>query len=265
MLFRYCCHAILLSLGVSLVLETPYAAAQSPSPAPTTSTLSDDRAVCIRQLPGNIIEDQKRIWTFPFKAKAVNPWWPPVIVLGASASFVASDPYTAPHFLNTTNFHGYNQAFSSTNSAAMIVAVPAAIYGIGWLHKDSYAKNTALLASEAAADVYLLDLAMKPISARRQPLSYSGNGPYSDSFFNGSRSPFHSGGFYSGHAALSMAVAPVVAHRYRNHRWVPIAAYTLAGAISFSRVTTNNHFAADAFVGAAMGFVIAHYVVLPAR
>jgi hypothetical protein len=264
-LFPYRCRALLLFLALSLLLGTPHAAAQSPSPAPTTTKLSDDRAVSIRQLPVNIIEDQQRIWIFPFKPKTINHWWRPVIVLGAGAGFVASDPYTAPHFLNSSNFHGYNQVFSSTNSAAMIVAVPAAIYGIGWLHKNSYAQNTALLAGEAAADVYLLDLPMKSISARRQPLSYSGNGPYSDSFFNGSHSPFHSGGLYSGHAALSMAVATVVAHRYRNHRWVPIAAYALAGAISFSRVTTNNHFAGDAFVGAAMGFVIAHYVVLPAR
>jgi membrane-associated phospholipid phosphatase len=254
------------SLGLSLLLlGAPHVAGQSPSSAPPTTALSDDRDVSIRQLPGNIIEDQKRIWTFPFKPKAINHWWPLVIVLGVGAGFVASDPYTAPHFLNTTNFHGYSQVFSSTNSAAMIAAVPTAFYGIGWLRKDSYAQNSALLAGEAALDVFLLDLPMKSISARRQPLSYSGNGPYSDSFFNGSHNPFHSGGFYSDHAALAMAVATVVAHRYRNHRWVPIAAYALAGAISFSRVTTNNHFASDAFFGAAMGFVVAHYAVLPAR
>jgi membrane-associated phospholipid phosphatase len=146
----------------------------------------------------------------------------------------------------------------------MIAGIPAALYAVGWLRKDSYAQTSALLAGEAAADVYLLDMPMKFLTARRQPLSYSGPGPYVDNFFDGSRSPFHSGGFFSGHSSLSMAVATVIAHRYR-HRWVPFVAYGVAGAISFSRVTTNNHFVGDAVFGSAMGFLVAHYVVLPAH
>jgi membrane-associated phospholipid phosphatase len=267
-LFRYRCRTCLLTLGLGLSLGTHQAAAQGTSPASPsqqTSSLSEDRDVSIRELPGNIIQDQKQIWNIPFKPKRINHWWPPVIVLGVTGTLVASDPYTAPHFLNTTNFHGYNQVFGSTNSAAMIVAVPAAIYVVGWLRKDSYAENSALLAGEAAADVYLVDMPFKFASARRQPLSYTGSGPYVDNFFDGSHSPFHSGGFYSGHAALSMAVATVIAHRYRRHRWVPFVAYGLAGAISFSRITTSNHFPGDAVFGSAMGFLVAHYVVLPAR
>jgi membrane-associated phospholipid phosphatase len=106
---------------------------------------------------------------------------------------------------------------------------------------------------------------MKAIAARRQPISYSGDGPYTGSFFNGSHNPLKSGGFYSGHAMASMAVATVLAHRYRRHRWVPFVAYGLAGAISFSRVTTSNHFPGDVVFGGAIGFVIARYAVLPPR
>ncbi len=256
----------MLALSFALLLSTHSAVAQSPSPTSPgqqVSTLSDDRDVSIRGLPGNIIQDQKQIWDFPFRPKRINHWWPSVITLGVTGAFVGTDAYTAPHFMNTTNFHGYNQVFSSTNSAAMIVAIPAAVYGVGWLRKDSYAQNSALLAGEAAVDVYLLDMPFKFASARKQPLSYSGGGPYVDNFFDGSHSPFHAGGFYSGHAALSMAVATVIAHRYRRHRWVPFVTYGLAGAISFSRVTTNNHFPGDAVFGSAMGFLVAHYVVLP--
>jgi membrane-associated phospholipid phosphatase len=46
-------------------------------------------------------------------------------------------------------------------------------------------------------------------------------------------------------------------------RRFPFVAYGLARAISFSRITTSNHFPADVFFGGAMGFVIARYVVLP--
>jgi hypothetical protein len=39
-------------------------------------------------------------------------------------------------------------------------------------------------------------------------------------------------------------------------------AYGLAGMISFSRITTSNHFPADAFFGGAMGFAIARYALI---
>jgi membrane-associated phospholipid phosphatase len=130
----------------------------------------------------------------------------------------------------------------------LIAAVPAVIYGVGWLRKDSYAQDSALLAAEAVADGFLLDIPLKAITARTQPLSYTGNGPYTDSFFNGSHNPFRSGGFFSDHAMAATAVAAALAHRYRQHRWVPFLAYGLAGAISFSRITTSNHFPGDVFL-----------------
>jgi membrane-associated phospholipid phosphatase len=224
-----------------------------------------DRSVSLGKLPGNILADQKLIIEFPGKLAKGEHWWPTIALTGVSSGFLASDPYSAPPFRTTTRFGGFNRTFSSTNAAAMIAAVPVALYGVGWLRKDPYAEETALLAGEAVADGVLLDLPFKAITGRRQPLSYAGNGPYSDSFFNGSHNPFSSGGFYSLHSNASMAVATVIARRYRNHRWVPIVAYGLAGTIAFSRVTTGNHFPADVFVGAALGYVISRYVVLPAQ
>lgn len=224
-----------------------------------------DRTVSLRKLPGNILEDQKNIFLFPKELAKGKHWWPTIGVLGVTAALVASDPYTAPPFRTTSRLNGFNRDFSSVNAAAFIAAVPAAMYGVGWLRKDSYAKETALLAGEAVADGFLLDIPFKAITGRRQPLSYTGNGPYSDSFFNGSHNPINSGGFYSVHAFAATSVATVIAQRYRKHRWVPFVAYGLAGAISFSRISRSDHFPSDVFFGGAMGFVIAKYVVLPAR
>jgi len=56
-----------------------------------------------------------------------------------------------------------------------------------------------------------------------------------------------------------------VATRYRNHRWVPWAAYAFATAISFSRVTTLSHFPSDVFLGAALGYTITRYQTLAPR
>jgi membrane-associated phospholipid phosphatase len=232
---------------------------------PTNAALPPDRSVSLKQLPGNILADQKDIWLFPVKLVHGEHWWPTIGVFGVTAGLVASDAHTAPHFRTTSDFSGYNRVFSGTNTAALIAAVPAVIYGVGWLHKDSYAQDSALLAAEAVADGFLLNIPLKALTARRQPLSYMGNGPYTDSFFNGSHNPFHSGGLFSNHAMAATAIAAILAHRYRQHRWVPFVAYGLAGAISFSRITSSHHFPGDAFFGGAMGFVIARYVVLPAR
>jgi len=238
----------------------------SATPVGASACCSDTgRSVSLSQLPGNILADQKEIWLFPTKLAKGKHIWPTLAVVGITGGFVASDPYSTPPFRNTTSFSGFNRDLSSTTTGAFIAAVPAAMYGIGWIRKDSYAQETALLAGEAFADGFLIDLPLKAITGRREPLSYTGSGPYSDSFFNGTHNPVHSGGFYSVHAMGAMAVASVIARRYRSHRWVPFVAYGLAGAISFSRITRSDHFPADVFLGGAMGFVIARYAVLPQR
>ena len=255
----------LLALLLSGISASTCVYAQNPAPASSNPSPSDDRSISLKELPSNILDDQKSIWLFPVSIVHAEHVWPTLGVVGATTVFIATDAHSAPPFRNTTNFNGFNDAFSSLNSAAMIAAAPAMLYGVGLFHRDSYAQGSALLAAEAVADEFLVDLPFKAITGRRQPVSYFGSGPYTGSFFNGSHNPFHSGGFFSDHAAASMAVATVLAHRYRHHRWVPYVAYGLAGVISFSRVTTSNHFPADAFFGGAMGFVIARYVVLPPR
>ncbi|MGB8474628.1 MAG: phosphatase PAP2 family protein [Candidatus Acidiferrum sp.] len=266
---------IFLTLFLLLGVEARLAIAQeTPSEQPAStqnssqgqpSSVHPDRNVSLRKLPGNILQDEKAIFSFPKDLAKGKHWWPAIGVAGVTAGLLASDPYTAPPFRTTTNFSGFNRVFSSGNAAAFIAAVPAAMYAVGWLRKDSYAQDTALLAGEAVADGFILAVPFKGMTGRAQPLDYIGNGPYSDSFLNGSHNPLSSGGFYSVHAMAATAVATVIARRYRKHRWVPYLAYGLAAAISFSRITRSDHFPADVFFGGAMGFVISRYAVLPAR
>jgi|SRR5215472_12314210 len=241
----------------------------SSSGAQTTSASSCcsdiGRSISLREFPGNLLADQKDIWLFPTRVAKGKHVWPTLAILGVTAAFIATDAHSAPVFRTTTDFSGFNRVFSSGNTAAFMAAVPAAIYGMGLKRKDAYTQGTALLAAEAVADGFLLDIPLKAITGRRQPVTYSGDGPYTDSFFNGSHNPFHSGGFYSGHAMAAMSIATVIARRYRSHRWVPFVAYGLAGAICFSRTTRSDHFPGDVVLGGTMGFVLARYVVLPQR
>ena len=239
------------------------------NPLPTeqqpSTIASSDRQISLRALPANFLSDQREIWLFPGQLAKGKHWLPTIAIVGITSALIATDPHTAPPFRTTNTFSGFNRAFSGVNTGAFIAAVPASIYAIGLIKKDSYAQNSALLAAEAFADGFALDLAFKGIAGRKQPLQYGGNGPYADSFFNGTHNPLHSGGFYSVHAMSAVSVATVIAHRYRTKRWVPFVAYGLAGAISFARITSSSHFPSDVFLGAGLGFVIARYAVLPAR
>jgi hypothetical protein len=97
-------------------------------------------------LPGNILADQKDVWLFPIKLVHGEHFWPTIGVLGVTTAFLASDDHTAPPFRTTDNFSGFSSAFSGTNSAALIAAVTAAIYSLGWLRKDSYAQDSSWMA-----------------------------------------------------------------------------------------------------------------------
>jgi hypothetical protein len=194
---RQLTHGIVVAfLSAAIIAARPAAAQDSTSANAAGSQTVEDRSVSLKELPGNTLADQKDIWLFPVKLVHAEHWCPTIAIVGVTGALVATDAHSAPPFRTTNAFSGFNQGFSGSNAAAIVVAVPAAIYGVGWLRKDNYDKDSGLLAGEAVADSFLLNISFKAITARRQPLSYYGNGPYTDSFFNGSHNPFHSGGIF---------------------------------------------------------------------
>jgi membrane-associated phospholipid phosphatase len=96
---------------------------------------------------------------------------------------------------------------------------------------------------------------------RLRPVSYPASG-----WFATSSSPTAyvrgNGSFPSGHSIEAFSIATIVARQYRNHRWVPYAAYGLASLVGFSRLTLNVHFLSDVFMGGALGFSISRFTVL---
>ena len=103
----------------------------------------------------------------------------------------------------------------------------------------------------------------KAIARRARPSEFPPNGTYNDTFFATHNSFLGKGSsFPSGHAMMAFSAATIFDRRYKKHKWVPYVAYTLATAISFSRITTGAHFPSDVFFGAAMGFAIARWDVM---
>ena len=116
------------------------------------------------------------------------------------------------------------------------------------------------------ADAEILATVMKSIDGRLRPSGIAPRGDFDDSWFRGHGTLISGrGGFPSGHAIAAFSVATVFAERYRNHRWMPFAAYGLAGLVGFSRISLQSHFPSDVFAGAVLGYAITHYVVLRSR
>ncbi len=224
------------------------------------------REISWRTMPRNFAQDQKDIWLFPVQLGNGRHWVPTIAVTGVTGALIAADPHDTPYFRRTQRFEGFNDIFSGRNTSLGMAIVPAAFLVVGHFRHDSYAEHTALLAGEAYADSAIVDIVMKVSTRRLRPSDIAPNGNFSDTFFSSHKNfSGTSTSFPSGHAAAAFSIATVFAHRYRQHRWVPWVAYGAAGAISFSRVTTQAHFPSDVFLGAALGFTITKFTVLRPR
>ncbi|MGD1155207.1 MAG: phosphatase PAP2 family protein [Terriglobia bacterium] len=245
--------------------EDPQGESTSKSPQERVS-LDTGRPTTWRSLAPNILHDQQSIWTFPVKLAHGESWKPALAVTVAFGGLVALDAHDTPYFRRTRAFAGFNRAFSGTNTALATTLLPVSFYALGLVRKDSYATHTSLLAGEAAADGEILMWVLKNSTGRRRPIDIPPGGNYSDTWFESYRPPLNAhASFPSGHTIAAFSIATVFARRYGRHRWVPWVAYGTAGLIGFSRLTLQAHFPSDVFAGAAFGYVISRYVVLPGR
>jgi len=243
----------------------------SPSPEPQEPQDASDsptrREVTWHTLPKDFLQDQKGIWLFPTQLAKGHHWLPTLAITGVTAGLVEADPHVMPYFRDhAAGLDDLNDTFDSTITTAEVAAVPASLMLYGYIRHDPFHVSTALLAGVAYADSAVVDLAIKGVTRRERPSDIHGSKPFTDTFFNGGKSPFKGSSFPSGHSAGVFSVATVVASRYgKKHPWVPWLSYGFATAISFSRVTTNSHFPSDVFLGAALGYTITRYQTLRPR
>jgi membrane-associated PAP2 superfamily phosphatase len=239
---------------------------QSTRPPRDSDTSPAAREVTWRSLPKDFLRDQKDIWTFPVQLAKGHHWLPTLSITGVTAGLIVADPHVMPYFQDhAKNLDRLNDTFDPSITTAEVIAIPASLLITGYARQDRYMVSTAILAGEAYGDSAVVDLAVKAISRRKRPTDVPPGGSFSNTFFNGGKSPFKGSSFPSGHAAGAFSVATVIASRYHNHRWIPWVMYGMATAISFSRVTTSAHFPSDVFLGAALGYTITRYEVLKPR
>jgi hypothetical protein len=238
-----------------------------PAPTPAAQVraggASSQESNSLKLLPRQIVQDQKEIWKFPVKLAHGEHWKPALITLAVTAALVEADPHDAPYFRKTRAFVDFDRALSSRNTGIALGVFPVAVYLTGLARKDSYARDSGLISMKALADAEIVSEVMKNTVRRKRPLEIPPNGDYTHTWFKaGSGLLVNRGSFTSGHAIGAFAMAEVVAQRYHQHRWVPWAAYGLAGLVAFSRVSNQNHFPSDVFAGAVFGYSVSHFVAL---
>jgi membrane-associated phospholipid phosphatase len=241
---------------------------QTESPRVDNTTGVPQREATWRSMPGDFLHDQKDLWTFPVRLFKGHYILPTAIVVGGTVALIYLDPHDAPYFRNhQKNWDKVNDVFDPLITTAEVIALPAGLLTAGYIRHDNREVNTALLATEAYGDTVVINLAIKAITRRQRPSDVPPGGDFGDTFFNGGKSPLKGSSFPSGHATAVWSVATVVAERYRHRGkpWIPILSYTLATAISFSRITESAHFASDVWMGAALGHTIAKYQTLSPR
>jgi hypothetical protein len=203
-----------------------------------------------RKLFGNILLDQKEIWTSPFHMNKGNVglWLGMGAITGA---LIATDRDSSTILENSKGQVRWSNHISNIGASYTLIPLVAGFYGYGVLRDDAKTREVGVLGGEALLDALIVSEVLKPIAGRKRPDAQH----EASHFFDAGDS------FPSGHTIESWALASVIAHEYgRGSKVVPIIAYSLASVVSAARYTAQRHYASDIFAGAAMGWFIGRYV-----
>jgi hypothetical protein len=195
----------------------------------------------------HIVEDQKDFWTAPahFKIKDLE-WSLPFV--GVTAGFIASDQWWSKQVPDAPSQLNRSRHISDYTTYSLL-GLSGGVFLLGEITNDDHKKETGLLSGEAAINSVGLAYLFGEITQRQRPLDGNGNGNF-----------FSSGGsFPSEHAAAAWSIASVLAHEYPG--WLTqTAVYSMATAVSVTRVTARQHFPSDVIVGSALGWYFGRQV-----
>jgi hypothetical protein len=130
-------------------------------------------------------------------------------------------------------------------------------YAAGSVKHNDFLQETAVLAGEAMADSIILNTGLGYATNRQTPMQGDGTGRF---WPHGPKTWPDGQSMPSDHSILVWSFAHVVASQY-NGIATRLIVYSLATAVSASRVMAREHFPSDVVVGSALGYVVGGYVV----
>lgn len=225
-----------------------------PCPDSMKSRLADDANPSLaamrgdaRDLLGGFWQDQGSLWTSPLRVKLSDAKWL-VPVAGITAGLVVTDRTTSHEM---TRWQQQSLSNNLSNAGLSMLGLTAgSLYFLGRRNGDDREREAGLLATQSALDALSVEEIVRYAFRRDYPYQDSGRGQF-----------LRPGGasFPSSHAAVSFSIATVIAQEYPNP-WAQLLAYGVATGVSLSRVSAQQHFPADVFVGGALGYLIGRNV-----
>lgn len=195
----------------------------------------------------HIASDQKEFWTYPAHLQFKDfKWIAPVA--GITASLIASDSWISHQIPDKPNQLTRSLHISDYSLYSMI-GIGGGSYLLGEMTHNDHLSETGLLAGEAAINSTGVTYLIKEITQRQRPNVGDGDGK----FFQGGQS------FPSEHSAIAWSIASVWAHEYPG-TLSQILAYGLASSVTIARVTAQQHFSSDVFIGGALGWYFGRQV-----
>jgi membrane-associated phospholipid phosphatase len=214
---------------------------------------SNQDAVSLRNTPQHLLEDQKAIWTSPARLTLRDLRWIAPLAAATGVS-IATDHHTMSSVVSHNANFNQSSVDASNGLTGGMVAIPAALYGIGLMKGNEHQRETGILGGEALVDSLVVQEGLKLIFWRERPSQDNARGL----FFKGSAGLDSS--FPSNHSVLAWSSAAVIASEYPS-RWTQIGVYSMATGVSVTRVMGQQHFPTDVLIGSAAGWLIGRYVV----
>lgn len=130
--------------------------------------------------------------------------------------------------------------------------IMAGMYAVGVIAHERRLEHASLMAAKSMVFSTVLYASTKRLIRRQRPT-------YTDNSLD-FRAPFYGGknftSFPSGHTNTAFTIATALALEYKDKKWVPVVAYSIATMTALSRLYHDRHWSSDIWVGAAFGHFI---------
>lgn len=174
------------------------------------------------------------------------------------------EPMSNPSFVPDDRLIGPAHTLTDIGNGQNAIPLVLGFGAVGLITGSTREKQTSIMLAEALVTSGVWTGVLKYLSGRERPremhetvADWTGpGGTFGDDGVGGGHASFP-----SGHATGIWAAATVLAHQYPAGHVVPVAAYGMATAVSYSRMVVGAHFLSDVVVGGLIGYGCARQVI----